>query len=635
MLIIFGFGILGSVFVNLFKTEPEDLYIHIRSFRYGKHPDIIRCNRGDRLHLTFSTDDTGHSFFLSEFNIDVKVNPGTSEVAVFKADHPEEKPEIKTEVLLVAEHPGILKYLVAKSQYRCHVWCGLLHGFEQGSLIIYPNTLLGFGVGTLSGILFLLLISGIFNRKQEPDLNAINPVKFSEQWNKFFISPSAKLTLKLLCLAFIYIVIIISILGTRVAGRNLGTIVVWIVWLFLLVTILTPLFGRIWCYICPIPFFGDLFQRGSITNVTGGKTGKYNNRFFGLNLRWPGKLDNSWLLLFSFLLLGTFSTTIVSIPKVSGIMILFLILIATVLAMIYELRAFCRYLCPINAFIGHYARIGKLSLRAKDRKTCSSICNGKFCETGNTRGWACPYGLNVEKIEDNSKCGLCMECLNSCTYSNTGLGFKAFGTSPANLTISEAFLGIVMLVVAIVYNIFYHGPNSELREYINIVDKDNWDLFLIYSVVLWTVALLIVPAFFYGLAWISKKSGDFKDFSTTDLFKYIVNGIIPLGLMIWIAFIVPMVMINFTFILQSLSDPFGWGWNWFGFAGIPWRPILPEAIPWLQVLLVLAGILLSIKNLYISLKSRFTERETQKLVKIIGSGIVLIGLGMILFYSNY
>lgn len=633
--LILGSGILGGVMVNFFPAEPTDRYIHVENFRYGKKPEIIRCNRGDRLHLTFSTSDTGHSFFLEEFQTDAKVSPGADGFIFFDPSKPEAKPEIKKELVITATHPGLFKFLVSKSQFRCHVWCGPLHAFEQGSLIILPNTLLGFGAGCLFSMVLLLLFRFNSMVKLRDAADPGHTIRFKGGLNKFFKSPAVRLILSLSALVFIYIVIIISTLGTHVAGRNLGTILVWILWLFVLITVLTPIFGKWWCYVCPIPFFGDLLQRGSVASVRNGRTGRFHNRFSGLNLKWPSRLDNSWLMLFAFLLLGTFSTTIVSVPRISGLLILFLIVLATVLALIFELRAFCRYLCPINAFIGHYARIGKLSLRPRDKAICSETCKGKFCELGNSNGWACPYGLNVENIQDNSKCGMCMQCLNSCSFNNASLGFKSFGTSPSNLTLSESFMGIALMAMAVVYSVLYHGPWAELREYINIVDKGNWDLFLIYSIALWILTLLIFPAIIWVIAWISKKLIGSPEWSTIQIFKSIANAIIPLGLMLWVAFIVPMLLVNFTFVLQSLSDPFGWGWNWLGFAGLPWHQVVPRAIPWIQVLLVLAGILLSIRNLYLNSGMPSISGSKVMLVKTVGIALCLIGFGMILFYSNY
>ncbi len=163
LLIIFGFGLLAAIVCQLFTEKPISRYIHVTSFRYGKDPYVIRCNRGDTLHLTFSTNDTGHSFFIQEFDIDVKISPSSDEVAVFKTGDPTGKPEIVKEVVLIAKHQGFYNYIVSKSNYRCHVWCGPMHAFEQGKLIILPNTLLVFSIGSLIGIIFIWLI-GIFKK---------------------------------------------------------------------------------------------------------------------------------------------------------------------------------------------------------------------------------------------------------------------------------------------------------------------------------------------------------------------------------------------------------------------------------------------------------------------------------------
>ncbi|MDF1574766.1 MAG: hypothetical protein P1P86_06195 [Bacteroidales bacterium] len=119
--IVLILGLIPAIICQFFTREPVDRYIHIRNFRYGKDPAVIRCNRGDTLHLTFSSDDTGHSFFLEEFDIDLKVSPAVEEVTVFKTSDPSATPVITKELILVAGHPGILNYVISKSQYRCHV----------------------------------------------------------------------------------------------------------------------------------------------------------------------------------------------------------------------------------------------------------------------------------------------------------------------------------------------------------------------------------------------------------------------------------------------------------------------------------------------------------------------------------
>ena len=61
---------------------PETREIHIDAYRYGFSPARIHANRGDRLRLTFSTRDTGQSFFFQDYDLHVAITPGDKLVAV-------------------------------------------------------------------------------------------------------------------------------------------------------------------------------------------------------------------------------------------------------------------------------------------------------------------------------------------------------------------------------------------------------------------------------------------------------------------------------------------------------------------------------------------------------------------------
>ena len=85
-------------------------------------------------------------------------------------------------------------------------------------------------------------------------------------------------------------------------------------------------------------------------------------------------------------------------------------------------------------------------------------------------------------------------------------------------------------------------------------------------------------------------------------FSFLISGsLLPLGLLLWVAFVIPMLFVNITFIEQSLSDPFGWGWDFFGTANTPWHQFLPRYIPWFQAILVLAGFYFCLRNLKMTL----------------------------------
>jgi hypothetical protein len=81
-----------------------------------------------------------------------------------------------------------------------------------------------------------------------------------------------------------------------------------------------------------------------------------------------------------------------------------------------------------------------------------------------------------------------------------------------------------------------------------------------------------------------------------DVFLAFVYPLVPLGLLAWVTFSLPLILVNGSYILMVLSDPFGWGWNLFGTANIPWTPLVPQWGPYLQVPLLLIGLYFALKT---------------------------------------
>lgn len=702
-------AVVPAALAQLTAKPPAARHIHVESFRYGKDPHEIRVNRGDRLHLTFSARDTGHSFFLDEFDIDAKVSPGRREVLLFRPSDPQAAPERAREVELTAVHPGLLRYLVSKSSYRCHVWCGPMHAFEHGELIIEPNTLLWAGLGLLLGIPLVGLLglragrrgaapasrespagdgrdpheaagaasgeggedrAGRATSKQVGDgvvrtlatkscqfmarLRRCHAVFWSRRrlvpcpwvlvrdgdllgrmsWLKSLLKRRGfQLAWVAAASVVFYLVVLAALFGTKMAGRNLGIMLTWVVWLFLLVCVLTPLGGRLWCLACPLPLLGEAVQRGALSGVRRGRSAGTNNRLFGLNLAWPRWLPGAWLRTVVLLALGTFSILLVADPRFTGWVLLGMIVAALLMALVFGQRAFCRHLCPIAAFVGTYGKTGRLALRARSAEVCAN-CKVRTCERGSERGWACPYGLCVADIRENDDCGLCTECIKSCVYDNVTLQWRPFASEHGLRGAAEATTAVVLLVLGLAYCVVHLGPWPGVRDAVNILDKDNWAGFGAWAAILWGTALLAGPALVLaaaaagralgrtkegttiaqrGQAAIRRPRGTYKglhprahtkvpcttrphtsrpDSGKTLLPRYYraaAAGLLPFGLTVWMAFVVPMLTVNFTFVLQSLSDPLGWGWDFFGTAGLPWHPLWPRAVPFIQVGLILFG----------------------------------------------
>ena len=99
----------------------------------------------------------------------------------------------------------------------------------------------------------------------------------------------------------------------------------------------------------------------------------------------------------------------------------------------------------------------------------------------------------------------------------------------------------------------------------------------------------------------------------------------------WIAFVIPMLFVNITFIVQSVSDPFGWGWDFFGTANTPWHQFIPQFIPWLQAAAVLTGLFLSLRNIrkLVMVRDLNPNRYSNSVVPI--SLFTAVAVGMLFF----
>jgi len=406
--------------------------------------------------------------------------------------------------------------------------------------------------------------------------------------------------------------------------------------------------------ICPLPVLGEYLQRGATIDVRAGKRGRFRNHFFGLFRRWPKALDGPWIRLGVFLVIGALSASLASQPKWTAMMLMGMVAVAVIMSLLWELRAFCRYVCPVASFISAYSALAPMMVRKRESNVCRK-CREKPCFKGNEKGWACPYGLMVPRINRNADCGLCTECFKSCPSDNVSLAWRKGPFKESLNSYGEAWQVIVLMILAIVYSLTIHSPSPAMRNMVNIVDKASPFEFGLFFIVLCAVALGLFPLIFWlmcalGLQ-LSKEGtekaeidgqmrnvperGIFSAFTGT-VFKKTMSALLPFGLALWAVFFVETIMANMTFILLSFSDPFGWGWDLFGTAGMPWIQIWPSGIPWIQTALILLGMTLSLKKGYwlwhneIGLKNKALKGFTPT-----AAMLLLLAGGMLVYLTHY
>ena len=403
-------------------------------------------------------------------------------------------------------------------------------------------------------------------------------------WMKGLLRHRAfQFVLALLALVGLWLVILSGLLGTPVGNHNLSIVLVWIAWWGAFMLVGVPLFGRGWCSICPIAAPGEWLQRGALLAP--------KSKGLGLRKRWPNFLRNAWLQNGGFVLVALFSMPILTQPHLIAMALIALVVLAVATSLIFERRAFCRYLCPLGGFIGLYAQLAPLEVRVRDATICAKH-QEKSCYLGNSEGYGCPWQVFPPGLIKNTSCGLCMECLRVCPYENIALNLRPFGTDLAvrrGRRLDEAYKALLLLGSVLFYTASFLGPWGGLKSAAYSVGRLPW---FVYAMAFLLVILVVIPALFGLAVWLGKRwSGNFE--TMRSVYTRQTYALLPLGLASWVAFSLSLVSANFSYVIATLSDPMGWGWNLFGTAGRPWIPWMTNITPFLQIGVLVSGVVWS------------------------------------------
>ena len=451
----------------------------------------------------------------------------------------------------------------------------------------------------------------ITDSPQEPAPQAISPQRSSlddgkilwlipEAWRlnltsapwvrRIIKSPFFNFAPTLLNLWIFVIIIIGAFVAPQIGNANLGIMFVWILWWVLLMMVMVPFLGRIWCQSCPLPSLGEWMQRKSIVGRTPDK------EFLGLKKRWPKALSNMWLVNFIFLGLALFSGILTTRPWATGLLFLSIIVVDLIVAYVFRLRAFCLYLCPVGGFLGLFSNFATVEVRSKDKDICARHVP-KECVVGSSTGYGCPWMQLPFSQTRNTYCGMCFECLRSCSYDNMMVQLRPPGTDllvDEHRGLDEAYKGLIMLSCAILYSVVMMGPWGFIKDGANVL---TWKAWAVYAGAFLLWALLVFPGIFWLVSAISrvlsKKAGE----AQAPLKRFFVAysyTLVPLGMMAWIAFSFGILLPNGSYVLSVISDPWNQGWNLFGTAGFAWQPFLTGLTPYLQILVMLGALLFSI-----------------------------------------
>ena len=526
--------------------------VEVRLFagRYEFSPPRVSVQAGDRVTFRIRSRDVTHGFAVEGTGIETTVLPGR-----------------EARVTVPAGRPG-------KLRYRCSVICGPLHPFMVGELVVEPNRWPLWG-GALMVLVGFLAGAGAARTTPRPDLARWRPVRWLLRRRALqfaLIAPN---------LAFFTVIILAGLVGTATGATNFSTIFVWIAWWGLLVLVLIPLGGRLWCAMCPIPAPGEWLARGAIV--------RHRARPLGLGLAWPRRLQNLWPAFGALLLLVLFGLVVTTRPLVTALMLLGFTVLALAAHLVFDRRVFCRYVCPVGGLLGVYSMLAPLELRARDLAVCRE-CRTKACFRGGD-AYPCPtFQFPGGGMARNTYCLLCTECLKACPYDNVALRVRPFGADLAvarGRRADEAWLALLLVGTALAHSVIKLGPWGFIKSWANLEAAVP---FLSYTGLFLGTVLGGLPALSLGVAWLSRTLAGAREVPLRRLFVDYAYALLPLGLGAWMAFTLAVVAPNLSYVPRVLSDPFGWGWDLFGTRAttFAWMPL--AALPWVELALLLAGL---------------------------------------------
>ncbi len=607
------------------KTRTHTLSLEAK--KYGYSPSRIIVNKGDKIVLEPTSLDATHGFLLDGYPIEFIMRKGAT---FLKYTWQDEDGNLQADWDRVSEVEFVVEK-AGKFTFRCTQTCGNLHPFMTGELIVRPNTpyylFIFLSVWLVSSLLlyFRMDTGTCFAGFQRIDLLEKLP------WlKKIFKLRSFQFLILLPNFVVFYLFILSSLWGSPVGNRNIAIIFVWILWWFVLKAIIVPIGGRIWCTVCPLPAPSEWLSRKSFTGVRYiSKPFKtLHHRFTGLQKDWPKLMDNIWLQNILFLALISFGIILITRPVATAMLFLIILVMSVLLVLIYRRRVFCQYLCPVGGFLGTYSMASMTELRAVDFDTCKNH-KEKSCYAGGPGGWACPWKQYIGTMKRNNYCGLCTECIKSCPKDNVGVFIRPFGSDRKLKGYDEMFNAIIMLVVAIVFSITMAGPWGVIKDAANVTESRQIVPFLIYVALIWILALGLFPGIFAIVARAARRLARSQESKQTFILR-LAYILVPIGIFAWIAFSLPMLMVNYGYILNVLSDPLGLGWDILGTADFPYRPLYPEWIPLIQGVIILAGLYFGISRGYLAIKDIVADNKLRTKTMIIPSIFALLVINIFL-----
>ena len=311
----------------------------------------------------------------------------------------------------------------------------------------------------------------------------------------------------------------------------------------------------------------------------------------GLERAWPKWARNMFPAIVFFILLTWYELghDVTHSPSMTALMGLIMLTMAVMAAILFERRAFCRYVCLVGRITGIYSLFSPVEIRSRSKEACVS-CTTKDCYRGNETSAGCPTHLFPATLSENTFCTTCTECIRACPHDNMTIQIRPLSNDlfrKNRFQWDEAFLAVVLLSLTTFHGLtmtpHWTAWNNLLRVKTGLGSE--W----VFTLLMISVLGVCVGAYFIGSVFsqiLARGSG----IQTGRLFKAYAYSLIPVALFYHLAHNCMHFFMEGQNLIPLLSDPFGWGWNLFGTSEKTYRPLLGLPSIWVvQMMMIVVG----------------------------------------------
>jgi polyferredoxin len=363
---------------------------------------------------------------------------------------------------------------------------------------------------------------------------------------------------------------------------NIAPVVTW-TWWWILLIFLVVVGGTSFCAICPWEGVSAIVSSFSL---------KSRIKKAGFEWRWPKSWNTVYPALILFVVVTWFELghDVTRSPRLTALLALGMLSMAVITALFFERRAFCRHVCLVGRITGIYSLFSPIELRPVANDVCRT-CTTKDCYRGNDTSTGCPTKLFPGHLQENTYCTLCTECVRACPHDNLAINLRPPAEDLLNkerFRGDEAVLAVVLLALTSFHGITMTPSWWRINDLLRV--EFGLGKTAIFTILMALMLALPVLLFVATAAVARAIAGVQNGPSVHRLFNAFAFSVIPVALFYHLAHNCMHFFMEGQHIVPLLSDPFGWGWDLFGTAGVELGPLLSLRIVWwLQMVLIVVG----------------------------------------------